>query len=294
MTDNKNRGWQRVLLLIFPYIIIVGVFQLIGVICAGVDINNPNPDYTTLQHTIISVFNVLGTCLLLWLFMEFADKEKFINLGFQIKNRGKDIIIGIILGLVIISLGYFSLLFLKEINYTKITFNFKEVLLSILLFTLVSAGEEMLFRGYILKNLMISFHKYTALLVTSLLFALMHGFNPNIDLFSLLNLFLGGIVLGITYIHTKNLWFPMALHLSWNLFQTFYGFNVSGQKSYSIIEFTIQNPNKLNGGEFGFEGTILAVIAQIITISIIAFYYYRKSNNNSSGKTQLVQTVNKK
>jgi len=157
-----------------------------------------------------------------------------------------------------------------------VIFDFKEIIISIFLFIIVAVMEELLMRGYILKNLMISYNKYVALIVSSVLFSLMHGFNPNIDLFALTNIFLAGILLGISYIHTKNLWFPIALHLSWNLFQTILGFNVSGQKTYSLIEFGITENNLLNGGEFGFEGSILSLIAMLITIVGIEIYYRRQ------------------
>ena len=123
---------------------------------------------------------------------------------------------------------------------------------------------------------MISFNKYVALFVSSILFSSMHAFNPNIDLFAFTNLFLAGIVLGISYIHTKNLWFPIAMHLSWNLFQAIFGFNVSGQKTYSLIEFSITENNIINGGDFGFEGSILSVIAMLVTIIGIEIYYRRQ------------------
>jgi hypothetical protein len=35
------------------------------------------------------------------------------------------------------------------------------------------------------------------------------------------------------------------MHLSWNLFQTLFGFNVSGKDTYSIIEFNITEENLL-------------------------------------------------
>jgi len=66
------------------------------------------------------------------------------------------------------------------------------------------------------------------------------------------------------------------LHLSWNLFQTIFGFNVSGQDTYSVIEFAMIEQNLLNGGAFGFEGSILAVIAMLITIVGIEIYYKRQ------------------
>ena len=172
--------------------------------------------------------------------------------------------------------GYFLLIYIKEISFIKVNFDINELLISIILFVFVAVVEETLFRGYILKNLMISFNKYLALLVSSILFSLMHGFNPNINLFSIFNLFLAGIVLGLSYIYTKNLWFPISMHLSWNLFQTLLGFNVSGQVTYSIIEFKVDEGNLINGGDFGFEGSYLSLIAQTITIFGIGIYYNRK------------------
>ncbi len=273
----NNTGWQRVISIFIPYIFIVGIFQFIGLLIAGIDYKNYNPQSSSSeQHLIVSFFSLLGTFLMLWLFMKYVNKEKFINLGFQIENRLKEFLYGIAIGALIMAIGYLVLLFINEIIFDKIIFDIKEILLSILIYTIVAIMEEVLFRGYILRNLMISFNKYVALIISSLLFSLIHGSNPNMDLFSFFDLFLAGILLGISYIYTKNLWFPIALHFSWNLFQTFLGFNVSGLNSYSIIEFTIPEKNIWNGGDFGFEGSILSIIAQILFIFTIWFYYERK------------------
>lgn len=274
--ENKHRGWQRILLIILPYIFIVGIFQFIGTLIAGADLTNINFQKTSEQHVIISFFSLLGTLLVVWIFMKYLDKEKFINLGFNTKDRLYEFIIGIVIGAFIMTAGYLLLLFLEEINFLRMIFDFKEIIISILLFSIIAITEELLFRGYILKNLMISLNKYIALIVSSILFYLIHGFNPNIDLFSLINILLAGILFGISYIHTKNLWFPIALHLSWNLFQTIFGFNVSGQKAYSLIEFSITENNMINGGDFGFEGSILSVIAMLVTIVGIEIYYRRQ------------------
>jgi hypothetical protein len=127
---------------------------------------------------------------------------------------------------------------------------------------------------------MISFNKYIALIVSALLFSLLHAGNPNVDMFALANLFLAGILLGISYVYTKNLWFPIALHLSWNLFQTLFGFNVSGIDSYHLIEISIIENNLLNGGLFGFEGSIFSIIFQVITIILIVWYYQKNKDSS--------------
>jgi len=274
--ENKHRGWQRVLLIVLPYLLIVTLFGYVGALLVGIDLKSGNIQFSSEQKMILQFFQLLGTFLVLWFFMKYLDKERFIQLGFETKNRLNEFIIGIGIGAFIMCTGYLILLFSGEIFFQKVNFDLKEIVISILMFILVAVSEEVFLRGYVLKNLMISFNKYVALIVSSVLFSLMHGFNPNIDLFSLANIFLAGILLGMSYIHTKNLWFPIALHLSWNLFQTTLGFNVSGQDLYSLIEFNISENNLLNGGAFGFEGSVLSVIAMIATIIGITMYYNRK------------------
>ncbi|NJB72044.1 hypothetical protein GGR42_002535 [Saonia flava] len=281
--ESKNVGWYRVLLLVLPYFFIVGIFQYIGVLAAGVDLSENSPEETVFQQFIIGIFNLLGTFLVVWIFMKFVDKQKFVQLGLQIKNRIKDIVTGTLFGAIIMGAGYILLYFLEEIQFTGVVLNFTDLTLIILHFFIVALVEEVLFRGYILRNLMISFNKYIALFLSSGLFSLMHGFNPNISQFSLMGLFLSGVLLGATYIFTKNLWFPIALHFSWNLFQSLLGFNVSGQDSYSIVEHQIVEANLINGGAFGFEGSYLSIIAQLILIFGIIYYYSYKTTKHNTG-----------
>ena len=122
---------------------------------------------------------------------------------------------------------------------------------------------------------MYSFNKYVALILSSFLFSILHGLNPDFSFISFIDLFLAGIMLGLPYTFNKNLWFPIALHFSWNFFQSLFGFNVSGLDSYSLIEFSIPEPNLINGGGFGFEGSILSMIMQVIVIVVMYVVYNR-------------------
>ena len=171
--------------------------------------------------------------------------------------------------------GLLILISLNQVQFVKFNVSVIDITLAILVYIFVAFTEEALFRGYILRNFMGSFNNYVALIASSVLFAVAHGFNPNMDWFSYLNLFLAGILLGATYIYTKNLWFPIALHFSWNFFQTLFGFNVSGQQFYSLIEFKITDKNIINGGDFGFEGSIFSIAAQVLLIASIFVYYER-------------------
>lgn len=95
-----------------------------------------------------------------------------------------------------------------------------ELLLSWILMLLVALTEEIAFRGFVLGHLLAAgVNRFVALFLSSALFSLMHIFNPNFSLIAFLNILLAGILIGSTYIYTRNLWFAIALHLFWNWLQ---------------------------------------------------------------------------
>jgi membrane protease YdiL (CAAX protease family) len=126
-------------------------------------------------------------------------------------------------------------------------------------------------------------NKYYALLISSVIFVLFHSLNFNLSLIAVINLFLAGILLGSTYIFTKNIWFPVSLHLFWNFFQgPILGYAVSGQKIASLYNIKLASNNYINGGEFGYEGSIICTIFALIAIVSILRYYYKKSNQSQT------------
>ena len=274
MKKVKNHsGWIKSLLSFF-LLVVPQFFGGIVLLLLGYDlskINNANINLNTMITLEYSMIISMG--IMLWIFMKFIDKQPLIEIGLQTKGRLKEFNYGLIMGLVIMAFAYVSLSLIGEIVFENYTFNLQKIFLSIILFVGVSVFEEVIFRGYMLKNLLESFNPYVALFISSIFFSLIHGSNPNVTTLGLCNIFLAGFFLGASYIFTKNLWFPIALHFSWNFFQSMFGFKVSGLDSYSIIEFSIPENNMLNGGEFGFESSLLSIIILIIGTFIIWNYF---------------------
>lgn len=272
----KN-GWLRVLLFVIPYLIIVGVFQMGGMFLMGENFDQPSATLSLGQNLVVTIFDVAGVGLVVWLFRRYVDKESFLSLGFHTRYLRQDIGLGLLLGLVIMASGMASLLVTHQISFKDFSLDISDLLTSLLLFIGVAISEELLCRGYMLNNLMKSMNKYVALGISSLIFSLMHAYNPNVNKFSLLVLFLAGVLLGLSYLFTKNLWFPIALHFSWNFFQgPIFGFNVSGQNFYSMISQSRTSDSIWNGGAFGFEGSVLCVILQLAAIFLVYKIYSRR------------------
>ncbi|WP_108246100.1 CPBP family intramembrane glutamic endopeptidase [Muricauda brasiliensis] len=284
MEENDIKGWQRVLLLVLPYLFFVGIFQFVGMVVSGQETSVAEvgiQEETTLQRIIVAAFGLMGFLLLISLFMKYVDKKSFLDLGLYFKNNGKDILFGVLAGLLIMGMGYGLLVLFGQLEFKEMNFIGIEFLLTLVLYTIVSFSEEVLLRGYILRNFMESMNNFLALLLSAILFSIMHSANPNISWIGFVNLFLAGIIMGLPYIYTKSLWFPIAFHFSWNFFQSLFGFNVSGMNSYSLIEFSFSERNIINGGDFGFEGSLLSILLQISLIFTLYFTYrHSKQKNN--------------
>ena len=280
-SKNSVQGWLRPILIIIPYLISVGIFQFIGFTILGLDPDNQNQTLSTAQNLIISVFSLAGTLFIVFVFRSSVDKESFVGLGFSPKNLLKDLSIGLIVCLGILIPGFFILFFTKQIQVTGFHFNLPNILCSILLFISISIGEEIFFRGYILKNLMLSFNRWIALMASALLFSGFHVFNNDFSWISFVNLFLSGILIGLPIIYNRSLWYSISLHFGWNFIQgTIFGFNVSGHETYSIIKHKNVSSNILDNDIFGFEGSIVCTVLSLIFIFIIAYKYV--SNNKFS------------
>lgn len=271
-----NGNWIRVLKLVIPYLIIVGIFQYFGILLAGLHLRDIRSDLSSGHAFVIMLFNTAGAFLVIWLFRKYVDKGTFGSLGLK-TVLVKDIIWGIVMGFMIMLCGFLILLATHNIRYLNSSFSGYDFSLNLLFFILVAFSEELLMRGYVLTNLMGSMNKYAALMVSSGLFSLMHIGNPDYGWLSALELFFAGILLGLSYIYTRNLWFPVALHFSWNFFQgTVFGFNVSGKHVYSVISHVRANDNLWNGGAFGFEGSLLSLILQLIAIGIVFLLFSKR------------------
>lgn len=263
------------LLIIIPWIIVMGISLVIGLAISGGKIMAPGAELSLYQEVIMMAVTLIGSALLIWLFRSKIDRASFVSLGFQLKKRGRDILLGLLIGLLMMGLGFGLLILLKKISIDHISFNATDFALSFLLFVLVAFNEEIFLRGYVLNNLMLSMNRYLALFISAIAFSLLHLFNPHFSTLTFFVILLSGIILGISYIYTRNLWFPIALHFSWNFFQgTVFGFNVSGQDVYSVIDQRRPYDDLINGGAFGFEGSLLSIVF-ILLFTVLAWRIYR-------------------
>ena len=119
-------------------------------------------------------------------------------------------------------------------------------------------------------------------ILSSLIFALMHLGNPNVSVMAVLGLIAAGFFLAFGYLRTRHLWLPIGLHIGWNFFEgTVFGFQVSGLDIYRLIEQTVQGPQIFTGGEFGPEAGLILIPGLALGVALI--YFYSRIRNNGQG-----------
>jgi membrane protease YdiL (CAAX protease family) len=132
--------------------------------------------------------------------------------------------------------------------------------------------EELLFRGYPFQKIWRQ-HRMAAVLISSLVFAALHAGNNAFSALAMANLFFAGILLALAYARYERLWFPIGIHLGWNLLSgPIFGYNVSGYiSSKSVLRTTGRGAPWLTGGLFGIEGSVWIIVVELAGIVLLLF-----------------------
>ena len=210
---------------------------------------------------------------------------------------------------------------MKELNITKLKINYKWIIIGILLPTAIiiinilsrgqfvandlsiwemlsiitkgvfvyalSGGivEELMFRGVMMNVLDKRFNRIIAILIPSLIFALSHIPNGNIDILSKILLIIAGTTVGIMFSliadSEKTIWNSAIVHIIWNLFIIGGILSIGTEiNENAIVNYVLDNKSMiLTGGEFGIEASIIAVLGYVV-VSVIAYYMGRKNEHS--------------
>jgi membrane protease YdiL (CAAX protease family) len=275
-TPLIKQGWLRAVLFMLLFMVFVlPAGMLTGMLLTG---NHDKhgaavpPTVIVLALFVTSVISILLTVI----FRRVIDRKNVMSLGFSWRGYQQEAYTGFCLGPALLGLGTLILFVMKKLDWIDVSFNASDFFIALVLMCMIALAEEMVFRGYILNNLMDSMNKRSALGISAALFALAHAGNMSITSIAAVNLLLGGLLLGINYIYTRNLWFGIAFHFSWNFFQgPVLGYEVSGLPLQSVLRPNLNGPWWITGTPFGFEGSLVTTFLFIIAL-LLLFAAYEK------------------
>lgn len=228
---------------------------------------------------LTTIFLAALTTLLAFSLRKLVDQESIGSMGWKWKGYETDFAVGNLIAIAILGAGTCLLLVMGAVEWAGVEWNSSAFFYSLLLMIVVAVYEELAFRGYIQHNLMESIHPVKAWAITAVIFAFFHGTNPNGSLLGTFNVFLAGLLLGVNYLYTRNLWFGIGLHFTWNFLQgPVLGYGVSGLSLPSVLSQNQQGAELWTGGKFGFEASLLNTLL-CLTVTAVLFWVYGKQHN---------------
>lgn len=285
-------GWRLLIQLIATTFILIVAYIGIGVVTYFANISPDGPVFVFLSAFVQSSVLVATVLLASWL----VDRRRISGLGFE-RNWWAELIVGFMLGVFAMvsifafefSLGWIEIDRVGPSADVSVGTLVGSQLMWLVMMILVGVSEEMVSRGYHMKNISEGLRPLgvwpsvvIAGLLSSLFFGLLHALNPNASWISNLGVALAGIMLATGRVATGSLAAPIGLHISWNLFQgPVLGFPVSGNTTDNSLIAIRQGGNPLwTGGEFGPEAGLIGVIATVSLLTVFVAWGRAKQKSN--------------
>lgn len=225
-----------------------------------------------LQIAVVIGWSALGFAVYIG-FVRLTERRPVTELA--LPGMGRELGIGLLVGaglyttciLVLMVLGIYKIDGLNPVSY---------MLPAIAIPLSSGIFEELLFRGVLFRIVEEWLGSWISLVVSSLVFGLIHLMNPAATLMGAIFISVeAGILLAAAYMLTRRLWMSMGFHVAWNYTQSgvFSGIVSGGDSQPGLIKPAIDGPTLLTGGTFGVESSVIAFVlctATGVTLLIMA------------------------
>lgn len=202
--------------------------------------------------------------------------------SFSSKLKGNNIKAALIGGLTL-GLGLNLLIALVAIATGAIKIHYvglglDSIVLLLISVMIQSGAEELVARVFIYQKLRKDFPKWPiiAILGNGLFFLLIHVGNPGVTFSALFLLMVVSIMYSLVVYYFDSIWIPIVAHTTWNFTQNIIlGLPNSGIVfPISIFKLDASNNNFAFDSTFGIEGSILAIVLNIVVC--VGLYYFGK------------------
>jgi membrane protease YdiL (CAAX protease family) len=228
----------------------------------------------------------IGACLLMiatvWLASRLLDRRPLADFGLRIDRAwASDCCFGLALGLLMM-VGVFAAAALAgwvTVRAVAVSSAATGLYQGFLEFVLVAVSEELLSRGYQLRNVAEGLRGRhigpraalaTGVIISAAIFAVLHLPDRETSALSVVNTFLAGVLLGVAFVYTGRLGLPVGIHVTWNFAQgPVFGFPISGNcPRAALLTIADHGPAEWTGGAYGPEAGLLATIAFLVALAL--------------------------
>lgn len=283
--QRLRAGW-RILLFALMFWLLAAVVFAIKPLLGDITKREFVEDYSLL---IVAVLAVAAT-ISVFLARRGLDKRSFRSLGLHWSRQAAldlgfgFLLSGLMAGAFLVTVVMIGVVEIEQVGFVSLDeaiaasgdfvsfmalFSVVAMLVLLLEHTLVGYWEELVFRGYLLQNMRDGMGLMAAVIVSCLIYGLVHAGNPNATWLSTLIIVSFGFLRIYGYLVTGLLWLSIGMHIGWNFFQgPIFGFAASGHAKAHLVTLSVSEPSWLSGGTFGPEGSVLVI--PIVLLALLA------------------------
>ena len=264
-------GWVLILLFVVLFIALLLVSMTTSLITGdGARLFNlPFVDYPLLTAALLLLFRIVY-------------KRPLNQMGFYADGWFKQLAFGGLFGIVLTTLIVVIMRLGGLMRFTDVNFGYlasSTLWVGLLFYIGVGFFEETLSRGFVMTALKTTRNKWVMVLLSSLIFGLLHLAVPSLTLLSLINIIIFGILFAYLLIKTGRLWAPIGIHITWN----FVHGNIIGSFAnqiapVSILQTEVIGAKWLTGGDFGLGGGVIFTL--VVLLGLVYVHFCVKHNND--------------
>jgi len=177
----------------------------------------------------------------------------------------RDLVLGVVFAAILVGIIDLFIVLSTEIRHVRADgFPWHELWV---VFIPAAVQEELVFRGYVFQRVR-AWNRGIAIAGSSIVFALLHtGATPVAETC----LVLAGVMLALAYERYRRLWFPIGIHIAWNVISgPILGYDVSGYiPSHEVFRTTGRGNVLVTGGTFGIEGSVISVVIEAFAVALL-------------------------
>jgi uncharacterized protein len=231
-----------------------------------------------LKNAVIGITEIAMALISYVLLFKFYEKRQINELSWP--AFGKNAWIGFSTGLILQSL--IILVIYTAGGYSIINVNpIASLIPSFIVALTAGFVAEILIRGILFRLMEEKLGTVIALIISALLFAILHAGNQGATFLSTLSVAIqAGILLTAAFIYTRSLWLSIFLHFAWDFAEPgiYGGINPGNTIKESLFTSQITGPKFLTGGQTGPGSSIQSVIF-CLAASILFLWLAKRKNN---------------
>ena len=256
------------------FILLWGIFQAVFIVPLSSRLKVMEVTYPIVIKIYYDFTSAITVCLAVWIMTRFFDKRSFASSGFARKNAFRDLGLGVTVGILWLALSVgiawsagFASMQAASLSYPW--------LLGIGFSVFFNAfAQEVLLRSYLYQTIRSRSNPAWAIILTSVLFSVLHLGAFKGAWLPALNVFGAGVLFALAYQFTGSVWMPTGIHFAWNYFiGPVLGLNGQDPWSTNWHFVLLRGPELWIGGTFGIEGGLIVTATIFITIGVLLSLY---------------------